>query len=105
MFSKAFSSSISLATVTPSLVMIGAPYDFERTTFRPRGPRVTLTTLASVSMPRRIAARALVSNRMSLDMDARFYFAGRRAMPAGEFLHAGKESIISEALDLGLGEQ
>ena len=30
MFAKRFSSSISLATVTPSLVMVGAPHDFSR---------------------------------------------------------------------------
>ena len=34
---------ISLATVTPSLVMVGPPYFFARTTSRPRGPRVTVT--------------------------------------------------------------
>ena len=51
MFSKASSSSTSLAMVTPSLVMRGAPYFLPRTTLRPLGPRVTLTVLASWSMP------------------------------------------------------
>ncbi len=35
MFSNLFSSSISLATVTPSLVTVGAPQDFSMTTLRP----------------------------------------------------------------------
>ena len=43
MFSNLSSSSISLATVTPSLVIRGAPYDLSRTTLRPFGPSVTLT--------------------------------------------------------------
>ena len=38
MFSNLFSSSISLATVTPSLVTVGAPNVFSMTTLRPLGP-------------------------------------------------------------------
>src|SRR5690349_20188513 len=57
MFSCGFSSSISLATVTPSLVMVGPPNFFSRTTLRPRGPSVTLTASASWLTPRRIACR------------------------------------------------
>src|SRR6478736_5995155 len=49
MFSNLSSSSISLATVTPSLVMRGAPNDLSRTTLRPFGPSVTLTSLAAIS--------------------------------------------------------
>src|SRR3984885_11356164 len=48
MFSNLSSSSISLATVTPSLVMRGAPYDLSRITLRPFGPSVTLTALADM---------------------------------------------------------
>src|SRR5262249_30351929 len=66
MFSNLFSSSISLATVTPSLVTVGEPHDFSMTTLRPRGPSVTLTASASAFTPRRISARALSSNRISL---------------------------------------
>src|SRR3954464_3851459 len=44
-------SSISLAMVTPSLVIVGAPNFLSRTTLRPRGPRVTLTVSASVLTP------------------------------------------------------
>src|SRR5277367_6469903 len=66
MFSKRFSSSISLATVTPSLVMVGEPNDFSITTLRPLGPSVTLTASARVLTPRRMASRARVSKMMSL---------------------------------------
>ena len=43
MFSNLSESSISLATVTPSLVMRGAPKLLSSTTLRPLGPSVTLT--------------------------------------------------------------
>ena len=39
MFSNLSSSSISLATVTPSLVTVGAPKLFSSTTLRPLGPK------------------------------------------------------------------
>ena len=52
------SSSISLATVTPSLVTVGEPNDFWMMTLRPRGPSVTLTARASFATPRCIACRA-----------------------------------------------
>ena len=55
MFWYGSSSSISLATVTPSLVTVGEPHFLSSTTLRPRGPSVTLTALASVSTPSRIA--------------------------------------------------
>src|SRR5882762_7882438 len=71
MFSNLSGSSISLATVTPSLVMRGAPKDLSSTTLRPFGPRVTFTALARValarvSMPRSIRSRASPLNRTSL---------------------------------------
>ena len=50
-FSKASSSSISLAMVTPSFVMRGAPNFLSRTTFLPFGPKVILTASARVSTP------------------------------------------------------
>ncbi|GBD44575.1 hypothetical protein HRbin40_02064 [bacterium HR40] len=64
-FSNLSSSSISLATVTPSLVMRGAPKLFSSTTLRPRGPRVTAVARARVSTPRRIFSRASVEKRIS----------------------------------------
>src|SRR5262249_37650295 len=66
MFSNLSSSSISLATVTPSLVMRGAPNDLSRTTLRPFGPSVTLTALARMSTPRSIFSRASTENLTSL---------------------------------------
>src|SRR3981081_1188730 len=66
MFSNLSESSISLATVTPSLVMRGAPYDLLRRTLRPFGPSVTLTALARMSMPRTMRSRASPLNLTSL---------------------------------------
>ncbi len=51
MFSNLSFSSISLATDTPSLVMVGAPKERSRTTLRPLGPRVTLTASARTFTP------------------------------------------------------
>src|SRR3954462_12728778 len=54
--------------VTPSLVIVGAPHFFSRTTLRPLGPSVTLTASASWLMPRSRAQRASSSNAMILAM-------------------------------------
>src|SRR5271155_1636788 len=54
MFSSGSGSSISLATVTPSLVMIGAPNFFSITALRPLGPKVILTASARILTPRRM---------------------------------------------------
>src|SRR3970040_2678702 len=64
MFSKRSSICISLATVTPSLVMVGAPHFLSRTTLRPLGPRVALTALASLSMPFIVARRVSSSYKI-----------------------------------------
>ena len=64
-FSNLSVSSISLATETPSLVTVGAPKDFSRTTLRPLGPRVTLTALARVFTPSNIPWRAVPPNLTS----------------------------------------
>src|SRR5436190_14423897 len=66
MFSKRSSSSISLATVTPSLVTVGPPKDLSMMTFLPVGPMVTATALASFSTPWSILARARSSKRSCL---------------------------------------
>src|SRR5271165_1457649 len=66
MFSNLSSSSISLATVTPSLVMRGEPHDLSSTTLRPFGPSVTRTAWARVSTPRSILSRASTENRTCL---------------------------------------
>ncbi len=57
MFSSGSRSSISFATVTPSLVMIGAPNFFSITALRPLGPSVIFTASARAFTPRRIAWR------------------------------------------------
>src|SRR5919198_2948818 len=62
-------SAISLATVTPSLVMVGLPNFLAMTTFRPFGPSVTLTAWDMMLTPRKSAARASSSNRSCLGMD------------------------------------
>src|ERR1700722_12816521 len=66
MFSNLSSSSISFATVTPSLVMRGAPNDLSRITLRPFGPSVTLTALLRISTPRNKRSRASDEKRTSL---------------------------------------
>src|SRR6476660_955858 len=66
MFSNLSSSSISFATVTPSLVIRGAPNDLSSTTLRPFGPSVTFTALARMSTPRSIRSRASTENFTSL---------------------------------------
>jgi len=58
MFSYGSSSSISLATVTPSCVIVGAPNFLSSATLRPFGPRVVATALARVSTPRCSLRRA-----------------------------------------------
>ena len=60
MFSAAFSSSISFAIVTPSLVIRGVPYFLSSTTFLPFGPSVILTVFASLSTPRTSASLASI---------------------------------------------
>src|SRR3954464_3050872 len=66
MFSNLSLSSISLATVTPSLVMRGAPKLLSMTTLRPLGPSVTFTALARMSTPARMRSRASRLNFTSL---------------------------------------
>ena len=68
MFSNGSGSSISLAMVTPSLVMSGAPNFLSSTTLRPLGPRVTFTVSARVLTPTSSALRASSPDLMSLDI-------------------------------------
>src|SRR6266852_7635246 len=64
MFSYLSFSSISLATVTPSLVMVGLPNFLSMTTLRPFGPMVALTADAMMLTPRSRAARPSSLNRI-----------------------------------------
>src|SRR2546423_338425 len=66
MFSNLSLSSISLATDTPSLVIVGAPKLRSRTTLRPLGPSVTLTALARRFTPFTILLRTCSPKRTSL---------------------------------------
>src|SRR5919197_3618051 len=65
-FSKTSSTSISRAIVTPSFVIVGAPNFLSSTTYRPFGPRVTLTASARMLTPRSSERRASSLNFNSL---------------------------------------
>jgi hypothetical protein len=66
MFSNLSLSSISFATDTPSLVIVGAPKLFSSTALRPLGPSVALTAFARMLTPRAMRVRASSPNRTSL---------------------------------------
>ena len=68
MFSTASSNSISFATVTPSLVIVGPPKLFPITTFLPFGPKVTFTAFAKASTPLFNASLDSISNVISFAM-------------------------------------
>jgi len=57
-FSYLSRSSISSATVTPSLVTVGEPQPLSMMALRPRGPSVAFTAAASLLTPIARAARA-----------------------------------------------
>ena len=65
MFSNLSFNSISLATDTPSLVMVGAPKERSNTTLRPLGPKVTFTAFASTFTPATILWRTSSPNLTS----------------------------------------
>src|SRR5205823_6867756 len=102
MFSNLSDSSISLATVTPSLVMRGAPNDLSSTTLRPFGPNVTRTASARISMPRSMRSRASLLSRMSLAAmivcPSSWPLVGDDAHDVG-FLH--NDEVLTIDLDLG----
>ena len=58
-------SSISFATDTPSLVIVGPPNERSMTTLRPFGPKVVLTAFARILTPSTILVRALSPNTTS----------------------------------------
>src|SRR5262245_33399997 len=96
MFSNLSSSSISLATVTPSLVTVGEPKLFSITTLRPRGPSVTRTAFASVLTPTRSFARASWSKRISLAAMDRFLLLA----DAEDVVLADDEVLLAVDVDL-----
>src|SRR5437773_1859813 len=99
MFSNLSASSISLATVTPSLVTVGAPQDFSSTTFRPRGPRVTVTASARMLTPRSTFARASSPNRTSFAAIAFLL----RLDDAEDVLLPEDQVLLAVELDLAAG--
>src|ERR1051326_108439 len=108
MFSNLSSSSISLATVTPSLVMRGAPKLLSSTTLRPLGPSVTFTALASTSTPRSMRSRASVENRTSLAaIRLLLEFLCVSGEVSGDHAHdvglLHNEELVAVDLDLGAG--
>src|SRR5215472_3435396 len=94
-FSYGFSSSTSLATVTPSLVMVGAPHFLSMTTLRPRGPSVTFTASASRSTPRSRWRRASSSNSRILGID---YLNLRLDQAGAEFRFLGAVQVLGRPL-------
>src|ERR1700740_2285730 len=97
-FSCGSSSSISLATVTPSLVIVGAPHFLSMTTLRPRGPSVTFTVSASLSTPRSRLRRAASAHSMILGLVLPPPHGG------GELVHAALKAaagVLVELQDLG----
>src|SRR6266700_7057841 len=101
MFSNLSSSSISLATVTPSLVMRGAPNDLSSTTLRPLGPSVTLTALARMSMPRNMRSRASPLNLTSFAAIADVLLVCSDRSPSGGLLGGGLLAL-DDAEDVAL---
>src|SRR5579883_262053 len=93
MFSNGSSSSISLAMVTPSLVIVGAPNFLSSTTLRPLGPSVIFTASASASTPFLRARRASSSNSSCLAMSF--------PLPVGRSNQPGAGRCL---LDLDLGQ-
>src|SRR3954453_2886964 len=115
MFSNLSASSISLATVTPSLVIRGAPKLLSSTTLRPFGPSVTFTASARTSTPRIIRSRAFAPNLTSFAVISDFLlvvvFGGRalggplrrggafKDAPDGGLLH--DQELLTIELHLG----
>src|SRR5262245_3858708 len=97
-------SSISLATVTPSLVMVGLPNFLSMTTLRPLGPRVALTASAIMFTPRSNALRASSSNFSCLGMDHSPPCRGgsRGLFEDGEDVILAKDQVLVP-VDLDLG--
>ncbi|VXB13779.1 hypothetical protein ARTHRO8AJ_140006 [Arthrobacter sp. 8AJ] len=83
--------------VTPSFVMVGAPHFLSRTTLRPRGPSVTLTVFASLSMPASRDRRAASLNASCFAMVLSFQRQKPRA--AGQREHGRQHGDPEELLD------
>src|SRR5262249_44196545 len=115
-FSSLSSSSISLATVTPSLVMVGEPNFFSMTTLRPLGPSVTLTASARRLTPRNRLLRDSSPNAICFAIVLLSYVIGKSLLVcllglvfAGAFddaqdvVFAHDEEFVAVEFDLGAG--
>src|SRR5215217_5227242 len=113
MFSNLSESSISLATVTPSLVIRGAPKLLSSTTLRPLGPSVTLTASARVVTPLSILVRASVENFTSLAaigavslvvlLSGGLGLGGALVEHAHDVAFLHDQQLVAVELDLGAG--
>src|SRR5215213_4779907 len=107
---KWLSSAISLATVTPSWVTVGAPYFLSSATLRPLGPSVVLTALASVSTPSFKDWRAAVLNSRILAILRNLLYLLRRCRYASlvrddrqDVLLGQDQQILVVELELSAG--
>src|SRR5713226_6118868 len=106
MFSRGSFRSISFATVTPSLVIVGDPNFLSSTTFRPFGPSVTFTASASWFTPRRIACRDCSPYTIcfAIDFVPLLLLLGIAVFNDGKhFVFAHDEEVHSLKLDLLAG--
>src|SRR6202521_8122 len=106
MFSSGSLRSISLATVTPSLVIRGEPNFLSRTTLRPLGPRVTLTASARRLTPRRIDCRDSSPYEICFAIflpTSLSVFWGRLRQHGQDFVLAEDQDFLAVDLDLGPG--
>src|SRR6476659_8359260 len=106
MFASLSSSSISLATVTPSLVTVGEPQLFSMMTFRPRGPSVTLTVLARMLSPLAMLWRALCAKTISLAamtvcLRLFFWFVERIRSRARDLFEHREDVVLAQDQVLG----
>src|ERR1700691_2580572 len=100
MFSNLSLSSISFATETPSLVIVGAPKLFSSTALRPLGPSVALTAFARTLTPRNMRCRASSLKRTSFA--AIVVILGLLAFNHGhDVFFAHDHEIFTVDLDLG----
>ena len=74
-FSYGSSNSMSLAMLTPSLVIVGEPHFASSTTLRPLGPNVTLTVSARMFIPRSRPRRASSPKTINLAICVVLYAA------------------------------
>src|SRR6476659_6047139 len=106
MFSHGSSSSMSLAIVTPSLVIVGAPHFLSSTTFWPLGPSVMATASASLSTPASRPRRASSPNFSNFEAKAglltRYALGERLLLERGEHV-TGRQDQVLLAVDLDLG--